>query len=587
MNERNPYIVTKALNSYLKGSVIIAISGHLVTTTDAVVVSWLIGSKAFTAVNIVIPILTVFSFIMIMLGTGASISISKALGNRDKNKVNLSFSSSVVGSVIISVASALLTYKYTSEIIRYLVHGDLILYDYALKYLQTFCYAIPFLIVGGVISSIVRTDGNTKVISIAVWIGILINILLDIIFIRYLGLGIQGAAWATTINYFIVLIICLSHFFTRSNTIRWSIDFKDYFLRIIKNCRLGFSTSLNTLLLGVSLFVINSIMLHYIGSEGIYCWAVCYQIFLILQMLLSGVDTSIFSIGGVLLGEDDVTGLYFLYKRSAIYLIISVIILSLAIIIFPEFFGSIFGNRGEDKLDLLPDVLKIFSLFLFPYAMMMQVRSIYTILERGFLSLVICISSFALMILFVYLSALHQEEYLWWSFPFSSWILFVVLFIYTTILHFCNKNLRIYSLIPKNIPGPIYNASIPLDEKAVGGAEDNMATFLRKNDIDEGKISYSVSVTGEIMSRMLERLIKDHKKKRYFDINVRIRDAAIIVILKDDGNRIDRESEDEIVSGLRDDFFKGDKPDMAPKPMELATNYFYMNEQNTITLTFK
>ena len=75
MAERNSYIVTKALNSYLKGSVIIAISSHLVTTTDAVVVSWLIGSKAFTAVNVVIPVLAVYSAIMIMLSTGASIII--------------------------------------------------------------------------------------------------------------------------------------------------------------------------------------------------------------------------------------------------------------------------------------------------------------------------------------------------------------------------------------------------------------------------------------------------------------------------------------------------------------------------------
>ena len=587
MTDRNPYIVTKALNSYLKGSVIIAISSHLVTTTDALMVSWLIGPKALTAVNIVIPVLALFSTLMIMLSTGASISISKALGHRDKEAVNLSFSSSFLGAMLLGVISAFVTYKFASDIVSFLTHGDDSLFEYSLQYLKTYCYGIPFLIMAGVLGNVARTDGNTRLVSIAVWIGIILNVILDVVFVGFLNYGIAGAAWATAINYLLVLIICLFHFVSRDNTIKWSSDFRHYFIRIVKNCKLGFSTSLANLLLAVSLFAINSLMLRYQGDEGIYCWAVCYQIFLILQMLLSGIDASIFAIGGVLLGEDDVTGLDFLYRRSAIYLIITVIVLSGAIIFFPEFFGNLFGNKGEDRLDLLPSVLKIFSIFLLPYALIMQVRAVYTILERGKLSLFLCIAIFSLMILFVFIACVLNLNPIWWSFPISAWFLLFFVFIYSSIIHFRNKNLRLFSLIPKTVPDPAFNTSVSLNEESVHKAESDITSFLQDHKINTDETGRIINLTDRIINIMLQNLLKDKKKKRFFDINTRIKTNKIIIILKDDGNRLDQEKENEIINGLDINLEKEKSQDPeATKYINFTTNYFYMNEQNTFTLSF-
>lgn len=588
MAEKNSYLVTKALNSYLKGSVIIAISGHLVTTTDAIIVSWLIGPKAFTAVNTVIPILTFFSAMMIMLSTGVAVSVSKAIGNRNKDKVNLSSSSAVVGAIMFGTLAAVVTYEFSSEIVNLLVHGDLTIYQYAIKYLKTYCFAIPFLIITGVTSSVVRTDGNSRLVSIAVWIGIIFNVVLDIIFVRFLKLGISGAAWGTSIDYILVLGICLFHFASRNNTIKWSSDFKKYPLQIWENCKLGFSTSLTNILLAVSLFVINSLMLHYQGSEGLYCWAVCYQIFLIAQMLLSGIDASIFAIGGVLLGEDDVKGLNFLYRRSALYLIIGVSLLSVSIVIFPEFYGKIFGNRGEDKLDLLPSVLKIFSLFLLPYSLVMQVRSIYTILERGFLSLFLCVLSYALMILLVFVGAHLQLVEIWWSFPTSSLVLLIGLLIYTAVLHIKNKNLRMFSLIPKTVKDPILNISVSLKSDDNMVIKNEMSDFLKSHNIMRQEIIVIISVIGDLTDKIRKHLEneKENKRNRFFDINLRIKGNKIIAILKDDGERLSREEELMLDAKAIEDDKSDINTNIPTNSSSFTTTYFYMNDQNNFTLNF-
>ena len=587
MAARNPYLVTKALNSYLKGSVIIAISGHLVTTSDAVMVSWLIGSKAFTAVNIVIPILTVFSALMIMISIGASVSVSKSLGLRASEKVNLSFSSSVTGALILGVAAAVVTYKFSSDIVKELVKQDGAIFRYALEYLKIFCYAVPSLIVAGVLSNIVRADGNTRLVTVAVAIGIVVNVVLDIVFIRFLNMGIGGAAWATLINYLLVVLICLMHFVSADNTVKWSLDVGKYFMRFIKNCKLGFSTSLNTLLSGVSLFVINSIMLPYQGNEGLYCWAVCYQIFLILQMLLSGIDSSIFALGSTILGEDDVNGLEYLYKRSAVYLIISVLALSASIILFPEFYGNIFGNRGEDRLDLLPSVLKIFSLFLFPYAMVMQVRSVYTILGRGALSLFFCVISFILMTLLVYLACVTDFNPVWWGFPVSSWVLFVGLIIYTGVIHLMHGNLRMYSLIPKSVPDPMFSDSVVLNSEAVEAFEQEASGFLLKQHIEEPNVKFVVDVITKVTDEIETRFQQTFKKKKFMDVNLRIKGSRIIAILRDNGKRIDRQKEENLYDYIISENKERDTTkEVSSSTLDFSVSYFYMNEQNTFTLIF-
>lgn len=577
MNDRNPYLVTRALNSYLRGSVFIAVSGHLVTTTDAIVVSYFMGPKALNAVNIVIPILTLFSTVMIMLGAGASISIAKLIGTRNKIQVNESFSSSMVGAVVFGIIISIITYFFSEDIIKYLDHGDSAVEFYSLQYLMTFCYAAPFLIITGVLERIIRTDGNTKLVRIATWVGFILNLVLDIIFVGFTDLGIAGAAWATGINYLICLVICVFHFSSRNNTLEWSGNYKQYFWQCLKNCKLGFSTSLNTFLMAVTLFVINIIVVKALANEGLYCWAVCYQIFLILQMLLSGIDTSIFALGGVMFGEEDVKGLYFLYKRCLIYLLVWTVSLWVVIIVFPDFFGTLFGNTGADPLHLLPNVIKIFSFFLLPFAIVSQVRTIYTVMERSRLSLVLCIISYLLIILFAYAYSRFDPNIFWWSFPSSSWLLIILLLIFTFTLHLKNKNLRVFSLIPKKEPGIALNLSVALDDDDIHATDIKISDFLKQEGIDVKRAEIISDICETAMDEIYLNLFTGKGTNRFFDLHIKINTPNVSVILKDDGPRLTREEEESITN-----FISG--PEINNSNINFY--YFYLNHENNFAFKF-
>lgn len=591
MQSRNSYIITRALKHYLRGSVFIAISGHLVTTTDAIVVSRMLGPEALSAINIVIPVITFISSLMILLGVGSAISIANALGEGNSRKMSLSFSSTMIAGLVLGIGVAVATYLFCGNIVGFLIHHDVAERQFAFQYLRSFCYAMPPLIIAGILVHIVRTDGGTRLVRIAVAVGIVVNVILDIILVGFTYLGIAGAAWATAVNYVIIFVICLFHFSSKNNNLKWSTDWRKYIGQIIENCKIGFSTSLNTILLSVTLFVINFIVLKRLGGEGIYCWAVSYQIFVLLQMLLNGIDTSIFALGGVLVGEDDVTGIYYLYKRCVIYLVISVAALSALIIIFPEFFGMLFGNRGDDKKHLLPSILKIFSLFLLPYSLVAHVRTIYTVIKRRWLSLSLCVLPFGLMILFVYILADtdifilpdQPADLIWWGFPASSWLLLIVLYMVTLVMHLRNKNLRIYTLIPKKEPGPAFNVSVSLNPDDVKEVEDRVVDFLSKEKVDGLEKSFVSIICHNAMEGILNNFREENTKDRYFDLHLRIIGDRINAIFKDDGNRISIGQEDEILKDLNPGESDGKTvTGNSFSPYKSAAQFLYLNNQNIL-----
>ena len=51
-DRRNGYLVSKALRTFMWASILAALAGQIATTTDAIVVSHLIGPDAISAVNV-------------------------------------------------------------------------------------------------------------------------------------------------------------------------------------------------------------------------------------------------------------------------------------------------------------------------------------------------------------------------------------------------------------------------------------------------------------------------------------------------------------------------------------------------------
>ena len=93
--KRNDYLVSKALKTFMFASVLTALAQQVATTTDAIVVSHLIGPDAISAVNLVTPVLSLCTCIGFLFGTGGSVVAAKAMGRHDMVTANRVFTATM------------------------------------------------------------------------------------------------------------------------------------------------------------------------------------------------------------------------------------------------------------------------------------------------------------------------------------------------------------------------------------------------------------------------------------------------------------------------------------------------------------
>ena len=585
MKSRSPYLVTKALKTFMWGSILAAVSSQIATTTDAIVVSNLIGPAAISAINLMTPILTLFSCLMIFFGIGASIQAAKAIGRRDEKGAHGIFTASILSAAASGIILALIVFIFSPFIAGLLTGGDEVIYAYALSYLQVMCVCVPFLMMAGVVENFVKTDGNPRIVMIAVLSGGVMNLVLDIVFVKFLDMGIAGSAWATGINYLVATLICMWHFKNPTSSLKWYVDTKMVGTYVRQSVAQGLPMGLNTLLLSGCIMALNAIVLMILGATGIYCWSVCVQLFLILQMVLAGVGSSIYTMGGVLVGEQDMRGYSFLTVKTILIACGALGAITVLILIFPGFFGELFGSRSDDPNVILHLALRAFSIMFVPYAFVALLRSDYQILGRIRLSLFLSVAQLLFMVGFVWGFALLNDKLLWWGFPSSSGALSICLIIYSFFERRKNPDLEPITLIPRYEDKEALNISVKMDSESVANADRQVADFLKSQNLDQTTI-YDVRLScEELMHNIVNHAVARHPEKHFFDLHIRVGKNEVSVLLKDDGRPFNPVITGENLNVNPENM----DSKIGLKIVNLACrdiNYKYMYDQNMVMLKF-
>ena len=584
---RNGYLVSKALRSFMFASVLASLAQRLATMTDAIVVSNLIGPDAISAINIVTPITTLFPTLSILFGIGGSILAAKAIGRRDGKEANTVFTAAVLASVVSSAILTVILFLLTPEIVALICPKESRLFDLAVSFMHIMSLGALPMVLGFTLQNFVKTDGNPRLVMFSVISSTALNLVLDIIFIKYFGMGIAGSAWGTIICFLFSISVCLVHFRKAHNSFR--IDWSMAKYRAKPQCSMvnvqwsiikeGAPMSINTLMMGVCVFGFNSIVMHSLGADGMYVWSVCLQLLMLVQLMLSGVGSSIYSIGGMLTGERDTTGLKILMRRVLLYTGFPMLLLLVVIEVWPEAFGNLFGGHKSGVAEMLHEALRIFSLVLLPYAFITVMNALYQLMGYRTASVVISIGQLVVMVLFAWLFALVSPTLLWWGYPASAIILTAVVLATTWAIHLRRPEVDAVTLIPQTTEGKALNFSVRLSEKDVAEALERINGFLQECNIPQ-TTAYNVQLCmEELLYNIAEYAVRNHPERHYTDVHIRYSEHMVTLLLKDDGrpfNPILRQTPEGMEHlGLR-----------LVNGVCQSMTYKYMYDQNMVYMTF-
>ena len=588
MNKRNGYLISKALHTFMWASILSSVAQLLSTLVDAIVVSNLIGPDAISAVNVSVPVLSMVGCFAILPGIGGSIVAAKAMGLRNQDEANRVFSISLKATLIFGLFVSIAGYFLAPFLVGLICPMGSRIYPLAATYLQIILIGMVFMLGAFTLQTFVKTDGNPKLVMGAVVIGCMVNLVFDIIFIKFFGMGIAGSAWASVLSYMAAFAVCLLHFRMPHCSLHFQFNAPSA-NGLGALAKEGAPLSINSLLLGVCTYFINAIVLHVAGDDGMYVWSLCLQLFTIMQLVLGGISTSIYAIGGLLAGERDMEGLGILTRRVLVYVCSVLAVIVVVMLVYPEMLASLFGGSqlaGSAMMNVASPI-RIYALLLVPYAVVAVLRSLYQIIGFRGMSMILSIAQLVAMVVCVWMLALVSPDMLWWGFPVSGIILLLVTVFFSWQKHRQQPQLAMMTLIPQTAGGKSLNFSVRLTREDVRNALAEIKKFLKASQVSDSTIFNIRLCCEELLNNIIDYAVEKYKDKHFADVHIRLTETQVSVLLKDDGrpfNPVFKNKE------LRE---KNTDTDYEHLGLLLVTgesssiNYQYRYDQNMVFLTFK
>jgi putative MATE family efflux protein len=163
---------------------------------DSIIVGQLIGDEALAATGASFPIIHALISFMIGIASGGTIIISQYFGAKKYDKVKRAIDTILIfvfaGSLLIMITGI----TFSRQIFEFINLPDNIM-PYALTYMNTILLGTIFVFGFNGVSAILRGTGDSKTPLYFLVVASILNIVLDIVFIKFFGWGIRGAALAS------------------------------------------------------------------------------------------------------------------------------------------------------------------------------------------------------------------------------------------------------------------------------------------------------------------------------------------------------------------------------------------------------
>ncbi|AMK13781.1 MATE efflux family protein [methanogenic archaeon mixed culture ISO4-G1] len=232
---------------------------------------WLtsLGVEAQAAVNVIFPLFFLTIGFGNGIGVGASQALARRIGAMDRKGANEVAAQAFVMTLIISILLTVVFVLFAYDLICY--SGGASNIDACMEYAIPIFIGITPILMGGMFSALLRSEGAAKRSMYIHVLGVIFNMILDPVFIFGFGMGISGAAIATVISMTVPIAISIFWYFGNQSTFV-RIPLKGF--RFNKGLvwdilRVGIPASMEIILMSVVIMVMNIIIESISPVDGV------------------------------------------------------------------------------------------------------------------------------------------------------------------------------------------------------------------------------------------------------------------------------------------------------------------------------
>ncbi len=209
MKRRNSMLEGNVLKSIVLFALPIMASSMLqynYSLVDNIIVGRYVSNGALAAVGAVGPINSFIIGAALGLTTGFSIPVAHAFGERNKAKLSRFAGSSIVLAFLVGSVILVVSHIISPYLLRAIGTPEDII-DLSSAYVNILYYGIPIQMLSNNFTAISRSVGESKKPLYFFCVSVVVNFILDLLFVKELGMGVEGAAIATLIAHLTACVL--------------------------------------------------------------------------------------------------------------------------------------------------------------------------------------------------------------------------------------------------------------------------------------------------------------------------------------------------------------------------------------------
>ncbi|MBR5035205.1 MAG: MATE family efflux transporter [Bacteroidales bacterium] len=286
--------IGKLLKQYATPAIIAMLATSLYNMVDSIYIGQGVGPMAISGLAVTFPLMNISIAFGTLVGVGAATLISILLGQKDYKLANRVLGNVVILNVVISALVTALGLIFLNPILYFFGASD-----------NTISYAREYMVVilwGNIIShlyhglnGVVRSSGRPRLAMLATILAVVLNIILDPIFIFALKMGIRGAAIATILAQVIALIWITRILCDKDNVLHFAPEVFKFDWKIAwRSLSIGMSPFLMNIASCFVVILINNQLKRYGGDLAIGAYGIsnrlCFLFFTITMGLTQGMQ---------------------------------------------------------------------------------------------------------------------------------------------------------------------------------------------------------------------------------------------------------------------------------------------------------
>ena len=273
-------------------------ASSLYNIVDAIFIGQGVGDAAIMGLALTTPLMALTAAFGAMVGVGGSTLMSIRLGQHDYRTAKHILGNVVIMNLLMGLVLGLVLYVFLEPVLRFFGASDSTL-PYAHDFMTVILLGNVFTHLYLGLNALLRSTGRPQLAMYATLGTVAINLILAPIFIFVLDLGIRGAAWATVLAQFCMLLLEIKLFFDSSQLVHFQREVMHLEKRIVRESLvIGLPQFFVNVCACLVAIIVTRSMAFYGGDASVGAFGICNRLAMFVILVAVGLNQGMQPIAG-------------------------------------------------------------------------------------------------------------------------------------------------------------------------------------------------------------------------------------------------------------------------------------------------